>query len=108
MPKVVSRNYVLSGPAKVKFYSQSEMATAMGISESELVEVSGQGVGIGYHAHPLATKAGYEFNEGVYSRNVRVWACLKSGGHRMRPDSTYNHLPNSAETCQVCGHTHYL
>lgn len=107
MPRMVYRNYELTGPAVVKIYSQSEMAQALGLTETRLIGALGQGIGLCYHAHPDATGGEYEFNEEAYDKNVRVWTCYRGGGHDYRPDPEYDYLPNGASTCAKCGHTNY-
>lgn len=107
MPEMKYRDYVLTGPATVLIYSQAEMATALGLTETRLIGALGQGVGLSYHAHPRATGGGYEFNEISYQSNVKVWSCYRDGGHVFRPDEKYDYLPAGAETCRDCGYTRY-
>lgn len=105
MPEIKYRNYVLTGPVAVK--SQAEMASALGLTETRLIGALGQGIGLCWHAHPDATGGGYEFNEGAYQENIKVWACYRAGGHQMSPNEKYDYLPRGAETCQRCGHTKF-
>lgn len=107
MPEKKHRNYKLTGPAAVKIYSQAEMAAAVGLTETRLIGVLGQGIGLCWHAHPDVTGGGYEFNERAYRNNVKVWACHRNGGHQMKADPTYDYLPQGADTCQRCGHTKF-
>jgi len=103
MPKIIERNYKLYGPARVKIYSQGEMATVLGITETRLIGALGEGIGLSYHAHPYATGSGYEFNESAYRDNIKVWRCFRDGGHSYRHDPRYDYLPAGARTCKICG-----
>ncbi len=107
MPEVKYRNYRLAGPARVKIYSQHEMATALNLTETRLIGALGQGIGLCYHAHPDATGEGYWFNKTAYQANIKVWICYRDGGHQMKSNAKYNYLPRGADTCQRCGHTNF-
>ncbi len=105
MPEMKFRDYALAGPATVKIYSQVEMAQALGLTETRLVGALEEGGnGLCYHAHPMATGVGYEFNEWAYQDNIKVWTCYRNGGHDMRPDPDYNYLPEGVSKCATCGH----
>lgn len=64
------------------------MAADIGIPVEDLRDIlEGRGnhpwryQGISYHAHPLATKGGFEFHEDSHENNIQVANCLRSGGH---------------------------
>lgn len=70
MPEWVTQHYRLSGSCSQYIWSEQEMAEALEISVEELVTAIGRGE-YGYHAHPLATKGGYEFNDIAYNSNLK-------------------------------------
>lgn len=104
MPKIVTRDYVLTGPAIVLIYSESEMAQALGIERGELREAIGRG-DLCYHLSPMANTQdeGYEFNPGAYQKNIAMWNCLQSGGHFMEFDHYYDErLGKAVYKCSNC------
>ena len=70
MPEDKLKFYRLIGWARVKIYSQAEMATALGLTVLQLIAAVEQGR-LCYHAHPLATRSEYEFNQIAYDDNIK-------------------------------------
>ncbi len=69
MPEDKIKFYRLIGWARVKIYSQAEMADALDLTVLQLIAAIEQGR-LCYHAHPLATGGEYEFNQIAYDRNI--------------------------------------
>lgn len=80
MPEEKMQFYTMTGWVTQDYYSEEEMAAAVDLTVEELrqhLSPSDYGDPPGerwryvYHAHPLATGAGFEFTRGAYLNNIQ-------------------------------------
>lgn len=99
--KLVTQRYALSGLVTQYIVTEQEMAEAMGCTVEQLL-LAIEKDGIGYHAHPTATKNGeYQFLPKQVASNVAIWQCVKGDCHDWKIDHYYSEN-KPVYKCQKC------
>lgn len=99
--ELVTQQYVLSSLVTQYIVTEKEMADAMGCTVEQLL-LAIEKDGIGYHAHPTATKNGeYQFLPRQLASNVAIWQCVNGDGHDWRIDH-YTGRSKPVYKCQKC------
>ena len=107
MPKKITKHYFFGGAHTVLIYTERDMAKALGISVASLKAGIERGV-YSYHAHPAATRQGYQFNQSCYDSNVRASECVQQKRHKFEFDHWYDErLRKAVHKCLHCGREKY-
>lgn len=96
MAKNETHYYVFGGWVTQRLYDENDMAEALNITRDQLIGTLSfgreggeviDGLGLSYHAHPLATGDGYRFHVDAYMDNLFRKALWDAGWRRVTPDA---------------------